>query len=189
MSFTALSVDIYPYKHPGPPPERFTQTKCNHIRLRFVWRVFAGKNQTKRYGFQCIECGDMGWKTASGRMCSLWVADRNCWDYFGEDFRDAVSIYDVLTFQLRQSRHDYYHRRREEFKNRSGEWWDWYNQYLICDAWKRMRQNVFERDKFKCAVCSGPAEQVHHLTYDRVGYEELEDLVSICKDCHDEVHR
>lgn len=28
---------------------------------------------------------------------------------------------------------------------------------------------------------------VHHLTYDRFGREELDDLVLLCRDCHKEV--
>jgi hypothetical protein len=30
---------------------------------------------------------------------------------------------------------------------------------------------------------------VHHLTYERVGYEDLDDLVSVCEDCHETVHQ
>ncbi len=122
-------------------------------------------------------------------MGSQWVADRNCWEYFGEDYRQATSFHDALTSQIQQARQEFYSLKHRVSQEHSDKWWNWYSQYLLCDDWKAMRQRVFARDGFKCSVCAGPAEQVHHLTYERVGYEALEDLVSICKDCHDAVHQ
>lgn len=31
--------------------------------------------------------------------------------------------------------------------------------------------------------------EVHHLTYERVGYEMLFDLISVCDPCHEQLHR
>ena len=47
------------------------------------------------------------------------------------------------------------------------------------------------RDGGKCrhVGCDADAEQVHHLTYERVGYEILDDLVSTCAACHEREHR
>lgn len=36
--------------------------------------------------------------------------------------------------------------------------------------------------------CSNTAEDVHHLTYENVGKENLEDLQALCKDCHYREH-
>ena len=34
-------------------------------------------------------------------------------------------------------------------------------------------------------LCKSPAEEVHHVTYENVGAEKLEDLRSVCRNCHD----
>ncbi len=36
-----------------------------------------------------------------------------------------------------------------------------------------------------CQVCGGDATDVHHLTYDRFGHEDMNDLVSLCRRCHE----
>jgi hypothetical protein len=33
--------------------------------------------------------------------------------------------------------------------------------------------------------CKSPAEEVHHVTYENVGSERLDDLRSLCRICHD----
>ena len=38
------------------------------------------------------------------------------------------------------------------------------------------------------AECSNTAEDVHHLTYENIGKENLEDLQALCKDCHYQEH-
>lgn len=58
--------------------------------------------------------------------------------------------------------------------------------YLRTDAWKNLRFKVLERDKYTCQCCGidfGPL-YVHHLTYERLGNELLEDLITLCEDCH-----
>ena len=68
------------------------------------------------------------------------------------------------------------------------EWWIWYEAYLQSGAWRDIRERVLERDKFKCDFCGDEATQVHHLTYKRVGYEKMSDLVSVCVECHEAEH-
>ena len=38
-----------------------------------------------------------------------------------------------------------------------------------------------------CQVCGGRATDVHHLTYDRFGHEDMGDLVSLCRRCHSKI--
>tara|TARA_R110002020_G_scaffold50858_7_gene144124 strand:+ start:982 stop:1383 length:402 start_codon:yes stop_codon:yes gene_type:complete len=69
------------------------------------------------------------------------------------------------------------------------EWWARYNKYLKSPVWAEKRRRVMERDNHLCqACCKRPAEQVHHLTYERVCNEPLFDLISICVICHNELH-
>ena len=184
------NVRFFPRKHPGPPPTREMPMRCSHDRLRFVWRIFEGKNQTRRYGFQCLGCGRSGRKGFSGNMDSsyTWVSDKRVHEYFEMNFREAVSMHDSLTQRLKDKEQAYWFDLYERRKEQRGEWWDWYNRYLECDAWRDLRQRVFARDGGKCRGCNEDAEQVHHLTYERVGYEILDDLVSICTACHEMIH-
>lgn len=65
-----------------------------------------------------------------------------------------------------------------------------YLEYLDSPEWKDKRKKVLERDENRCQGCKiKPAEQVHHFTYDRLFNEPLEDLVSLCADCHEKEHK
>lgn len=65
-----------------------------------------------------------------------------------------------------------------------------YEDYLRTPEWNRLRRLVLYRAEFRCERC-GRADQewnVHHLTYERRGYEELTDLVLWCRACHRDHH-
>lgn len=65
-----------------------------------------------------------------------------------------------------------------------------YKDYINSYFW------INKRDAFKaiCNVCwdcnqlMATGLFVHHLTYERAGHEELSDVISLCKDCHDRRH-
>jgi 5-methylcytosine-specific restriction endonuclease McrA len=63
-----------------------------------------------------------------------------------------------------------------------------YKAYLKSDKWKAKRKEVLERDDYTCQECGFRAWQVHHLTYKNIFNEPLEDLISICGDCHRDIH-
>ena len=64
-----------------------------------------------------------------------------------------------------------------------------YLDYLASEKWKKLRDKVVDRDGNKCTKCSNTTNlHVHHLTYDRVGNEELTDLITLCKACHENEH-
>lgn len=65
-----------------------------------------------------------------------------------------------------------------------------YQKYLMSQAWRDKRKLVLERDDNLCQSCKiKPAEEVHHLTYNNLFNEPLEDLQSLCKSCHKAVHQ
>ena len=65
-----------------------------------------------------------------------------------------------------------------------------YEQYLNSKEWKKLRKIIFERDKNKCCICKiNEASDVHHLTYKNLFNEKMEDLISVCRDCHLEIHK
>jgi 5-methylcytosine-specific restriction endonuclease McrA len=65
------------------------------------------------------------------------------------------------------------------------------NVYLKSDAWRRKRYVVLKRDNWKCVYCGAPATEVHHKKYAKydIGKEPIDWLVSVCKSCHDSMHK
>ncbi len=60
-----------------------------------------------------------------------------------------------------------------------------YNDYLQSEGWQRVRGAALRRAEYRCQVCNAFGWlDVHHRTYERVGREELGDLVVLCRKCH-----
>lgn len=59
-----------------------------------------------------------------------------------------------------------------------------YHAYLESEAWLKLRGKVIERSGARCERrgprCVNSGAHVHHLTYERVGHERLEDLQFVC---------
>ena len=66
----------------------------------------------------------------------------------------------------------------------STSWWRNYSRYLVTRRWQARRRLVLMRDGGRCRRCGRRGNQVHHLTYERVGHEHLDDLVLLCGPCH-----
>ncbi|NER83190.1 MAG: hypothetical protein F6K42_27280 [Leptolyngbya sp. SIO1D8] len=70
-----------------------------------------------------------------------------------------------------------------------------YDAYLNSEAWQHKRQQVLERDDWQCRCCDAISQgrysiedlQVHHRHYDNFGHEPLEDLTTLCPECHDAI--
>jgi hypothetical protein len=67
---------------------------------------------------------------------------------------------------------------------------DEYQAYLRTPHWQETRKCILERDGYQCRDCGASQVQldVHHLTYERLGHEEDEDLVTLCHACHEARH-
>jgi 5-methylcytosine-specific restriction endonuclease McrA len=54
---------------------------------------------------------------------------------------------------------------------------------------KEIRDKALDRDGNKCVKCSTTTNiHVYHLTCDKVGEEELTDLITLCEKCREGVH-
>ena len=53
------------------------------------------------------------------------------------------------------------------------------------EQWKSIRKQRLKYDNDLCVFCKSAAEEVHHVTYENVGRERIEDLRSLCRLCHD----
>lgn len=64
-----------------------------------------------------------------------------------------------------------------------------YNEYLLTDHWQQKRVGALGRAGSRCQVCNAPKTlNVHHRTYKHRGYEYDEDLIVLCKGCHQLFH-
>lgn len=64
-----------------------------------------------------------------------------------------------------------------------------YSEYMRSGAWRDKRKDRLDRDGHQCRHCGAATKlEVHHLTYERFGKEQLNDLITLCKSCHDGVH-
>ncbi len=59
-----------------------------------------------------------------------------------------------------------------------------YEKYIHSTAWRDKANQRLAMDNHICQVCGETASDVHHLTYDRFGNEEMSDVVSLCRKCH-----
>ena len=64
-----------------------------------------------------------------------------------------------------------------------------YKNYLHGEVWSGKRKAVWERCGGTCERCRlHPMDDVHHLTYENLFFEPLEDLWGLCRGCHKFVH-
>jgi hypothetical protein len=61
-----------------------------------------------------------------------------------------------------------------------------YDRYLCSRSWALKREAVKARAGNICERCkSAPIRDVHHLSYENVGQEDLADLEGLCRPCHE----
>lgn len=65
-----------------------------------------------------------------------------------------------------------------------------YLDYINSNPWKEKCKVIKETRGNKCQVCGSEKDlQVHHNTYERLGCEDDNDLILLCKPCHFLFHR
>ena len=64
-----------------------------------------------------------------------------------------------------------------------------YHEYIQSDEWREKRKEKLIQADYQCEKCgTGKNLVVHHITYDRLGNEEMDDLVVLCKTHHNKTH-
>lgn len=65
-----------------------------------------------------------------------------------------------------------------------------YSEYLQSTEWNVLSRLARERDGYKCRICNGEQDlNVHHRAYpDQLGTESLNDLITLCAECHSLFH-
>ena len=66
-----------------------------------------------------------------------------------------------------------------------------YEKYISSSSkWKTICAQVRNKDGNKCKLCDSTEKlHVHHLTYERLGNERLEEHVALCELCHSDQHK
>jgi uncharacterized protein YnzC (UPF0291/DUF896 family) len=66
-----------------------------------------------------------------------------------------------------------------------------YYDYIESQAWQAKRSKRLMIDNLTCQRCGSKKDvQVHHLTYENFGNEDVyNDLITLCKRCHEDVER
>jgi hypothetical protein len=66
-----------------------------------------------------------------------------------------------------------------------------YEAYLRSAHWASVKKQFRESNRSQnCCVCgSGTKIHIHHRTYHALGAEELDHLIAICEEHHNELHR
>lgn len=69
-------------------------------------------------------------------------------------------------------------------------WQAKYNKYMKSKTWDKKRRARLEKDRYTCQDCGATDKplDVHHLTYERMGKEHIDDIISVCRSCHDSRH-
>jgi len=65
-----------------------------------------------------------------------------------------------------------------------------YHSYLNSKDWHDKRNIMLKYAEYKCCRCNETENlQVHHLNYNTIGNESLNDLEVVCNSCHNKIHK
>lgn len=65
-----------------------------------------------------------------------------------------------------------------------------YKLYLQTEHWKHFRAEALKHEQYKCQLCNSKDKElnVHHRSYENIGRETFNDVIVLCKDCHEKFH-
>lgn len=68
-----------------------------------------------------------------------------------------------------------------------------YEDYLKTSEWRNKKANRLAFDNWSCGFCHRPIRdgdryETHHINYNRLGHEEMRDIISLCPSCHQDFH-
>jgi hypothetical protein len=141
--------------------------------------------------FNCLDCStelaDKSRLQEIGMQHSLEV-------YCGDKTKNAPPV-NLLCGSCHQQRKDHAEqqadldRRRyqallEEHRERP------YEDRRQTQEWKVLKKQIHRRDGYRCRLCGRDGAQlhVHHRTYATYAEERLEDLITLCRSCHEHFH-
>lgn len=142
--------------------------QCNNTAPTEV-RSMIMSNNVRHWCYQCQLCG------------------RRVGGFLSKGHPDVLALADMIDFD-KDFRAQQFRAHQQFLEEQSKQWWAWYSEYLKSSAWQSKRQQIFRRSGGRCEDCGAPAVQVHHLSYEHVGNELLDELMAVCLDCHEQYH-
>lgn len=119
-------------------------------------------------------------------LCYLTIEDKRKQKKEIQEVLDIESIKKDRTITSITDEVEIYFNEQEERFSKT------YQQYLDTIEWKTLTFQIYKRDNNRCRQCSKDLSKingnVHHVNYDNVYMEKLEDLVLVCKNCHQLIH-
>lgn len=65
-----------------------------------------------------------------------------------------------------------------------------YSDYLKSPWWAFVHSRTLRRARYCCELCQeARATEAHHTTYKRLGCEKPDDMVALCRHCHEHITR
>lgn len=153
---------------------------CKHSRFELTkWRT---SNNVIVFKNQCLDCGRIANQKGAKKYSQgdEWWFNKNA-EEFSKDIlsRTHSKIYDLVNSKI--SAYDLKIKEQKDLD---------YKKYLLTPEWRAKRERVLIRDNYLCQGClSNRANEVHHTTYANFGDELFFQLISLCKECHEKVHK
>jgi hypothetical protein len=151
--------------------------ECHHPDARLV-KVIASGTGAEMFACQCVICGN---------KATTWIPHK-CIKFPGDvpdEKSKTPTIRELMSKSIEQLK---------ELKQLALEQaWEFRNSYRLnyykSPQWADLRERTLQRAGYVCEQCRvNRAKQAHHLTYERLGNELLNDLLAVCISCHEELH-
>ncbi|WP_169565746.1 HNH endonuclease [Neptunomonas japonica] len=161
-------------------PEPIHRDNCDHSSTDVTIRLLSSGKQVVQ---QCLSCGHHLKAISKNK-----TEDIGCLPLFDEEI-EKLREPELALWQSRvRSLDKYWGGLYRNACNENSQPVRTFEQYYSSEEWSRTRQRIFYRDDCICQACRSKAEIVHHIVYDRLGRENDLDLISLCSDCHDQLH-
>jgi hypothetical protein len=156
------------FKHRTTRPcERYEHLALScggHVEMQ-LWQV-TRSNGSLSQSYKCLQCGE---------SCSSPV-------------KQIPQVRPRTDKDYEQIAADYQHQVELAAAEFSADEDQSYDAYLRSPEWSAIRDRILALDNHRCRVCGGTATAVHHRTYEDYRTPRDEDLVSLCRGCHEAVH-
>lgn len=150
--------------------------KCNSENIHFVkYKMNNGIDILRK---QCFDCGYL----LTLNYKRNFIKDFNNLKYYDNDLRDKQKNKSLLKSEIKSVFFEY----SKKYFERSYNYY--HNIYLKSIEWKHKRDLVMNFYNSICNDCGSKANDVHHLTYNNIFKERFEDLIPLCRNCHNKKH-
>lgn len=77
-------------------------------------------------------------------------------------------------------------------KPTKAQWWARYSRHLHSQKWRSFKAYIISKRGAICERCGASGHDrrlhLHHLTYERLGFEAEADVKLLCRACHTQMH-